>query len=201
MLSSFPASENKEFVKSFLNFHALKKRKSAKQIIKMDKKDITASSDDEHFEDANEKIVNELIGDATGIKISDSHLEDEDESENEENDKEKFQECEASDMIDDESQRDLEKDQTEEQRDAARLEAEELKKRGNDEFKTGDYHKSADIYTQALRICPVFCATERSVLYGNRAAAKQKLDFKPAAIDDCTKALEFNPNYVKVLLR
>lgn len=172
----------------------------------MDNKDITASSDDEHFEDANEKIINELIEETTGIKIADTkHLEEENDSdrdsENEDNEKEKFQECEVSDLIDDESQKDLEKDQTEEERETARLKAEDLKKQGNEEFKNGDYIKSAETYTQALRTCPVLCATERSVLYGNRAAAKQKLDLKLAAIDDCTKAIEFNPNYVKVLLR
>jgi len=168
----------------------------------MDKKDITVSSDDEHFEDANEKIVNELIEETTGVKITDTKLVNDDDSESDNgDDKEKFEECEVIDLIDDESQRDLEKDQTEEEREVARLKAEELKKEGNDEFKNGDYLKSAEIYTKALRVCPVMCATERSVLYGNRAAAKHKLDLKPAAIDDCTKAVEFNPNYVKVLLR
>lgn len=169
----------------------------------MDKRDISASiDDDEHYEDANEKIVNELIEDTAGIKITDSNrLDDKDDSDSEENDKEKFEECEIDDLVDDESQRDLEKDQTEEERETARLKAEELKKQGNDEFKNGDYLKSAETYTKALRTCPVLCATERSVLYANRAAAKHKLKVNPAAIDDCTKAIEFNPNYIKALLR
>lgn len=176
----------------------------------MDKKDIPASSDDENFEDANEKIVDELIKETSGIQITktqnlDEHAGSEQEdgdSENEENDKDKFEECVVTnDLLDDESQRDLEKDQTEDEREAARLKAEELKKQGNDVFKSGDYLKSSEIYTEALRTCPVICATERSVLYGNRAASKHKLDFKPAAIDDCTKAIQFNPNYIKVLLR
>lgn len=170
----------------------------------MDKKEHIASSDDEHFEDANEKIVNELIKETTGVKITDENSKltsDEDDSENEEHDKESFEDCETNDLIDDESQRDLEKDQSEEEKEAARAKAEELKKQGNELFKTGDYLKSAEFYTNALRSCPVSCATERSVLYGNRAAAKHKLDLKPAAIDDCSKSIEFNPNYVKVLLR
>lgn len=171
----------------------------------MDKKHHVGSSDDEHFEDASEKVVNDLIKETTGINLSepeDSKLSDEkDDSEPEDVEKESFLDCEAGDMIDDESQRDFEKDQTDEEREEARLKAEELKVEGNNYFKAGDYPKSAEIYTTALRTCPVACAAERSVLYGNRAVAKQKLELKPAAIDDCTKAIEFNPKYVKVLLR
>lgn len=168
----------------------------------MEKKDNLASSDDEHFEDANERIVSGIIQDAS---IKTTELEDlsdeKDDSEPEENDKESFVDCETSDLIDDESQRDLEADQTEEEREAAKVKAEELKKQGNELFKNGEYLKSVEIYTEALRKCPVLCATERSVLYGNRAAAKQKLDLKTPAIDDCGKSIEFNPSYVKVLLR
>jgi tetratricopeptide (TPR) repeat protein len=165
----------------------------------MDKKDINApSSDDEHFEDANEKIVNELIEKTTGVKISDLK---QDPEHDDEDPVEAFEDCETNDLIDDESQKDFEKDQTEEEREEARLKAVELKQKGNDEFKEGNFEKSAEIYTLALRKCPVVCANERSILYGNRALSKVKLDLKPAAIDDCTKALEFNPSYVKVLLR
>lgn len=168
----------------------------------MDKKDIAASSDDEHFEDANEKIVNELIEETAGIKITEFSDDEKSDSEQEDHDSlQSFVDCETNDLIDDESQKDLEKDQTEEEREAARLEAEELKKQGNELFKNGEYLKSAEVYTSALRTCPVACDADRSVLYGNRAAAKQKLELKPAAIDDCSKSIEFNPSYVKVLLR
>ena len=158
----------------------------------MEKKETNAaSSDDEHYEDANERIVNELIEKTTGVKLEEQNHED----------SESFKECETSDFIDDESQKDFEKDQTEEERELARLKAVELKQRGNEEFRSGNFEKSAEIYTTALRKCPVLCTEERSILYGNRALSKVKLDLKPAAIDDCTKALEFNTNYVKVLLR
>jgi tetratricopeptide (TPR) repeat protein len=179
----------------------------------MDKKDHGLSSDDENYEDANERIVNEIIEQTklasfkdykaeTLLPVEQEDCPDEKEnSEPEDNENEHFAECETSDLIEDESQKDVEKDQTEEQREKARLEAEELKKKGNEAFKSGDYDKSAEIYTAALRVCPVLCPNDRSVLYSNRAAAKQKLDLKPAAIDDCTKSIEFNPNYVKVLLR
>lgn len=165
----------------------------------MDKKEANiASSDDEHFEDANEKIVNELIEETIGVKLSDIQK---DPDALEEDPVEAFEDCETSDIIDDESQKDFEKDQTEEEKESARLEAVELKQQGNSEFNNGNYEKSAEIYTKALRKCPVACANERSILYGNRALSKVKLDLKPAAIDDCTKAIEFNPKYVKVLLR
>ncbi|KAG5681924.1 hypothetical protein PVAND_011327 [Polypedilum vanderplanki] len=138
----------------------------------MDEKQQIASSDDEQFEDANEKIINDIID-----------------------------KCEANDLIDDESQRDFEKDQTEEEREEARLLAVELKDKGNVEFRNGNFEISSEIYTQALRKCPVSCSTERSILYGNRSLAKVKLGLKSSAIDDCTKSIEFNPKYVKVLLR
>lgn len=149
------------------------------------------SSDEEHFEDANEKIVNELIG-----KTSDLQKDPDDEDP-----VESFVDCETNDLIDDESQKDFEKDQTEEEKEIARLKAVELKQQGNDEFRDGNFERSAEIYTLALRKCPVACSNERSILYGNRALSKVKLDLKLAAIDDCTKAIEFNPSYVKVLLR
>jgi tetratricopeptide (TPR) repeat protein len=172
----------------------------------MDKRDQVTSSDDENFEDANERVVNNLIQETTGVKISElpkkEELSDEkDDSEPEDNGKENFVDCETNDYVDDESQKDAEKDQTEEEREAAKNKAEQLKKEGNELFKQGEYLKSSEVYTEALRTCPVVCAVERSVLYGNRAAAKQKLDLKSPAIDDCGKAIEFNPSYIKVLLR
>lgn len=188
----------------------------------MDKKESTLSSDDEHFEDANEKIVNDLIKEATGISPnsiknklknkqnfennedldnSEDDYDEKEDSEHEDHEKECFEDCETNDLIDDESQKDFEKDLSSEETETRKLKSEELKKQGNELFKNGEYEKSSEIYTSALRICPVSCATERSVLYSNRAAAKGKLNFKPAAIDDCTKAIEFNPNYVKALLR
>lgn len=161
------------------------------------------SIEEEHFEDANEKIVNELIEKTTGISISNPF---DKEANNDQNNEEKdpednFHDCETNDLIDDESQKDFEKDQTVEEREVARLRAIELKDQGNDEFRKGNFEKSVEIYTLALQKCPVVCAQERSVIYGNRALSKIKLNFNPAAIDDCTKSIEFNPKYVKVLLR
>lgn len=175
------------------------------------------SSDDENYEDAspsptathidNEKLIDDLIDQHKNLLIStDDGLSDEKFDTNEKD--ENFSECETiadnivdDDLVDDESQRDSEKDLSVEERLANKIKAEEFKNEGNLAFRDGDYEKSIKIYTQGLRTCPVDCGNERSILYGNRAAAKVKIDAKESAIQDCTKSLEFNPTYVKTLLR
>lgn len=185
----------------------------------------TSTSDEERFEDANEKAVDEVIEQVTGLSVGTSPKTNTSSS-SEQTDK--FVDCRSDtgsdeealgtgkgpagaggssavehddDYIDDESQRDFEKSLSEEEKLANKVKAEELKAQGNDLFKQGEYQKSADLYTAALRICPVDFNAERSILYANRAAAKTKLNFKPSAIDDCTKAIEHNPKYLKALLR
>lgn len=181
----------------------------------------TSTSDEERFEDANEKAVDEVIEQVTGLSMGTSPKTNTSSS-SEQTDK--FVDCRSDpgsdeealgtgkgsagtgagehedDYIDDESQRDFEKSLTEEEKLANKAKAEELKAQGNELFKQGEYQKSADLYTAALRVCPVEFNAERSILYANRAAAKTKLNFKPSAIDDCTKAIEHNPKYLKALL-
>ncbi|XP_050070648.1 tetratricopeptide repeat protein 1 [Anopheles maculipalpis] len=119
------------------------------------------------------------------------------------------QECDSSmvepsfedDLVDEDSQRDYECGLSEVEKDANKTKADELKQQGNELFKQGEHLKSLELYTQALRLCPLDCKEARAILYANRAAAKTKLDRKRSALDDCTKALEYNPNYVKALLR
>lgn len=108
---------------------------------------------------------------------------------------------EDDDLVDEDSQRDYECGLTEEEKEANKTKADELKQQGNELFKQGEHLQSLDLYTQALRLCPLDCKEARAILYANRAAAKTKLDRKKSALDDCTKALEYNPNYVKALLR
>lgn len=172
----------------------------------MDKKEVQQPSDEEHFEDANEKIVNVLIENETGIKISSLKVEDdfhdaEKDHDSSEKDSTEFVDCNTSDFIDEASQKDYDLTLSDEEKLANKEKAIELKKEGNEIFKTGDFEKSAEIYTSALRICPMDCSSERSFLYANRAASKSKLNLKPAAIDDCSKAIELNPNYIRALLR
>lgn len=168
----------------------------------MERKEHILSSDDDQFEDANEKVINDIMGNTCKMSINKDDNDEDEESEEEDDEKNSdFHECEPSDLIDDESQKDSEKDQTEEERETARLMSVELKNQGNEEFRNGNFEKSAEIYTSALTKCPVLCQNERAILYGNRSLAKIKLGLKSTAIDDCTKSIEFNPNYVKVLLR
>ncbi|XP_055641239.1 tetratricopeptide repeat protein 1 [Toxorhynchites rutilus septentrionalis] len=182
-----------------------------------------SDSDEERFENAsskgfNEAAVDEVIEQVTGVHIGNSPRVDTSAPSEQ---TEKFVDCRSDcgsdgeetvgkelksghtedDFVDDESQRDFEKALTEEEKQANKLKADELKNEGNDLFRKGDFEKSANVYTGALRICPVEYSTERSILYANRAAAKTKLNYKPSAIEDCTKALEHNPNYLKALLR
>ncbi|KAH8288721.1 hypothetical protein KR054_008675 [Drosophila jambulina] len=97
--------------------------------------------------------------------------------------------------------REVEKNLSPEELAANKEKADKLKLEGNELFKNDDAEGAAKIYTAALDICPSDSTKERAVLYGNRAAAKIKLDANKAAIDDCTKAIELWPEYVRVLLR
>lgn len=56
-------------------------------------------------------------------------------------------------------------------------------------------------YTQGLLVCPLGEVELRSILYGNRSVPKMKLNLKDLAIMDCTKSLEYNPKYMKSLIR
>lgn len=159
------------------------------------------SSDDEKFEDAfsktdNEAVINDLID-----KQRELLIEPIDEKVEDNNDKFKDCETEVSDFVDDESQRDYELTLSEDEKLANKEKSEEFKKEGNDFFKYMEYEKSVESYTSGLKICPVEFSNERSILYANRGAAKIKLDFKVAAIEDCSKAIEFNPNYIKAFTR
>ena len=173
----------------------------------MEKKDNNPSSDEEQFEDANEKMVNELIENETGIKMGlkindEFHNKEKDlDKEDSEKDPSEFVDCISSDFIDEASQKDYDLTLSDDQKLENKAKAIELKLEGNENFKNGDFEKSAEIYTSALKLCPVDYPNERSILYANRGASKSKLDLKPAAIDDCSKAIELNPNYVRALLR
>ncbi|XP_055610460.1 tetratricopeptide repeat protein 1 isoform X2 [Uranotaenia lowii] len=199
----------------------------------------TSASDEEKFEDAsskdfNEKAVDELIREVTGLhpagdsgtlqknntSSSSDHTDkfvdcrsdpdgsDEDITEEVAQPEEaepgsvtERKACEDEDYVDDKMQAEWEESLPEQEKLDNKERADELKAKGNELFKEGDYEKSAKMYTAALRLCPVRYAAERSILYANRAAAKTKLNFKPSAIADCTKAIQHNPKYLKALLR
>jgi DnaJ family protein C protein 7 len=75
-----------------------------------------------------------------------------------------------------------------------------LKEDGNNLFKAGKNSEAFEAYSQCLEVDPsnkLFNAK----LYCNRAAASQKLGQHQAALADCDKALELNPEYGKAYMR
>lgn len=90
---------------------------------------------------------------------------------------------------------------TEEEMEINYPEATKLKLQGNNEYKEEQFLESANVYTKALKICPLKYSEDRAILFANRAAAKAKLGRNESAIEDCTKALELNDKYLKVYLR
>ncbi|KFO79228.1 Tetratricopeptide repeat protein 1 [Cuculus canorus] len=103
--------------------------------------------------------------------------------------------------LDEEYLLELEKDMPEEEKQKRRKESTMLKEKGNEQFKKGDYGEAEDSYTKALQICPACFQKDRAVLFSNRAAAKMKQDKTEAALSDCSKAVELDPNYIRALLR
>ncbi len=154
------------------------------------------------FEDAtdvlsksNKDIVDEIID-----KQSSLNLNNED-SDNVEDDK--FVDCEETSPLDPDeaSQRDYESYLSDDELNANLEKAIGFKKIGNDHYKNGDYLKSIESYSSGIGICPLRCGNDRAILFGNRAAAYVQLSNNTMAIQDCSKALELDPKYIKVALR
>ncbi|KAM6196377.1 tetratricopeptide repeat protein 1 isoform 1-T2 [Sarcoramphus papa] len=122
-------------------------------------------------------------------------LDDEENLQNDENSSRKQTE------LDEEYLLELEKNMPEEEKQKRRKESTTLKEKGNEQFKKGDYGEAEDSYTKALQICPACFQKDRAVLFSNRAAAKMKQDKTEAALSDCSKAVELDPNYIRALLR
>lgn len=81
--------------------------------------------------------------------------------------------------------------------------AAQLKNKGNQCFRDGDYERAIDLYTAAIDLCPESSGTERSVLLSNRAAARTHLtpDDLDSIIRDCSQSLELDDQYLKPLRR
>lgn len=146
--------------------------------------DSSSSDDNEEFENASSVLPND--NDAIN-KATEQHTDVEEEA--------------SGIHIDDESRRDYEANLSPSELMAKKEEAILLKAKGNDLFKSEDYTAAVEKYTEAIELCPLNCVEEQSVLHGNRAAANLQLNNKAAAISGCTKSLELNPKYMKVLLR
>ncbi|GAM20110.1 hypothetical protein SAMD00019534_032850 [Acytostelium subglobosum LB1] len=74
------------------------------------------------------------------------------------------------------------------------------KKEGNEAFKSKNYTKAHQLFTQALQVDPTFDQMNAQ-LYNNRAAASFQLGKRNDAITDCTKAIELDPNYTKAYIK
>uniref|UniRef100_A0A8B9P658 Tetratricopeptide repeat protein 1 n=1 Tax=Apteryx owenii TaxID=8824 RepID=A0A8B9P658_APTOW len=129
------------------------------------------------------------------FEATESKVDDEGNLQNDENSSRKQTE------LDEEYLLELEKDMPEEEKQKRRKESTTLKEKGNEQFKKGDYGEAEDSYTRALQICPACFQKDRAVLFSNRAAAKMKQDKTEAALSDCSKAVELDPNYIRALLR
>ena len=56
-----------------------------------------------------------------------------------------------------------------------RNQAQELKDKGNSEFKAGNFDEAVNHFTSAVTLCPMCCEKERSIMYSNRGAALYRL--------------------------
>jgi serine/threonine-protein phosphatase 5 len=78
--------------------------------------------------------------------------------------------------------------------DSAREKAIELKNKGNEAFKAQDWPAAVDFYSQAIELYD-----KEPSFYTNRAQANIKLEAYGFAVADAEKAIELDPNNVKVL--
>ncbi|KAL3835311.1 hypothetical protein ACJIZ3_010047 [Penstemon smallii] len=81
--------------------------------------------------------------------------------------------------------------------------ANDAKLEGNTLFKDGFYDEALVKYELALQLAPHGPSSVeiRSILHANCAACFSKLGKFEETTKECTKALELNPTYIKVLLR
>ena len=72
-------------------------------------------------------------------------------------------------------------------------EATQLKNKGNEAFKNQDWPGALDFYTKAIELYD-----KEPSFYTNRAQANIKLEAYGYAVQDADKAIELDPNNVKV---
>eukprot|EP00818_Percolomonas_sp_WS_P001986 CAMPEP_0117444500 /NCGR_PEP_ID=MMETSP0759-20121206/5276_1 /TAXON_ID=63605 /ORGANISM="Percolomonas cosmopolitus, Strain WS" /LENGTH=487 /DNA_ID=CAMNT_0005236575 /DNA_START=39 /DNA_END=1499 /DNA_ORIENTATION=+ len=76
-----------------------------------------------------------------------------------------------------------------------------FKEQGNEAFKTQNYQKALDAYSQAIVLCPPDEGKQRAMLFGNRSMAKIKLEQYGGAVIDAQNALDNDPEYNKAYFR
>lgn len=79
------------------------------------------------------------------------------------------------------------------------LTVDDLRQKGNDLFKKGDYSKAKEVYAAALTVAND--DTMKCTLLSNKAFCHLKLDECSHCIEDCTAALTINPTHAKCLYR
>ncbi|XP_031696733.1 mitochondrial import receptor subunit TOM70-like [Anarrhichthys ocellatus] len=79
--------------------------------------------------------------------------------------------------------------------------AQAAKNKGNKYFKAGKYENAIQCYTEAIALCPTEKKTDLSTFYQNRAAAYEQQMKWTEVVQDCCRAVEMNPRYVKALFR
>ncbi|XP_053694473.1 mitochondrial import receptor subunit TOM70 [Sabethes cyaneus] len=80
-------------------------------------------------------------------------------------------------------------------------EAQKHKNEGNVHFREAKYDQAIKEYDLAIEKCPASEINDLSTFYQNRAAAYEHLQKWSSVIDDCNKALDCNPKYLKALKR
>jgi tetratricopeptide (TPR) repeat protein len=103
--------------------------------------------------------------------------------------------------LDEEEQKNYELSLTEEEKESMRIKSVQEKDRGNALFKEEKYLEAFQAYTSGLKMCPLIFSKERSIIYSNRAATKIKLGRNKSALEDCNKAIDLDPEYVRAIIR
>jgi len=150
---------------------------------------------------SNDEVINELTKDLESQCIKtdgeDKNVDIPEDFESEENS------IEYNDFVDEDALKQEEENSilTPEVKNDRRNQAVDYKNTGNTQFKNEEFLEAVKSYTEAIKICPLEFKEDRAIYYGNRAAAKIKLSRIPSAIEDCTKSIELNPEYLKVIQR
>jgi DnaJ family protein C protein 7 len=75
-----------------------------------------------------------------------------------------------------------------------------MKEMGNMAYRQGHMEEAYHLYSEALTVDPLNTLTNAK-LHCNRALVGSKIDKLEESIEDCTKAVELDPNYVKAFQR
>ena len=78
---------------------------------------------------------------------------------------------------------------------------EELKRQGNEAFKTGEFQSALDCYNKALNQLTNDSDEIRPAILFNRGTAMFHLENYEECISSCSDAIKLSPNYVKALYR